>query len=66
MSSFTPSGRSYFPLALSSERFTHGDSLSLALAAARSYRSKRPSDTRTVSQRLSPLSILGLPLGFLG
>jgi hypothetical protein len=51
-------------LALSSTFLTQADSVVPALAAALPYAASRSSDTRIVSQRLSPLATGGLPSGF--
>lgn len=56
----------YRLLARSRTALTQPESVSFAFAAAREYRSSRSSDTRTVSQRRSPSSTGGLPLGRLG
>jgi hypothetical protein len=53
-------------LARSKMRLTQADKDSLALSAARWYLASRSSLTRSVSQRRSPFSTGGLPLGFLG
>ena len=50
-------------LARSRTILTQADSDSLAFAAAREYRSSRSSETLRVSQRRSPFSTGGLPLG---
>jgi hypothetical protein len=50
--------------ARSSTLLTHADRVSPALAAALPYAASRSSDTRIVSQRLSPLATGGLPSGF--
>jgi hypothetical protein len=47
----------------SSTRLTQADRLSLALSAARWYLASRSSLTRIVSQRRSPFSTTGRPLG---
>ena len=52
----------YRLLARSRTLLTQADSFSPAFAAAREYASSRSSDTRIVSQRLSPFSTGGLPL----
>jgi hypothetical protein len=50
--------------ARSSTLWTQADKVAPALPAAPVYAASRSSDTRIVSQRLSPLATGGLPSGF--
>jgi hypothetical protein len=52
-------------LARSRTPFTHPERVSLALAAAASYRALRSALTLNVRYRRSPFSFLGCPRGFL-